>query len=286
MADIGAKVSRVNIDVNTASDDQLLFNSGWPTMKIAYQGSATIDSRVTQDIVTHNFGYAPMFFIYRVSGTTSEFSSYGSVFNGTVVGFFGSNSTSLRYFDPGFGSGNVTFYYYVFANPLDQSFTAEIKSTDPDVSSIIGQGPLDYGIKVAKSGESAYSTDLRDFAFHSAAMSPNIHMVGYGTPNENATTAPLPAKQFQITHNLGYEPLMLTYVDYGSNSPSFTAGYYYMLGGNGGASYTRTYATSTTCRVEEDYDLVGGVDATATCSIVVLKEPFNTVDGYSITSSY
>lgn len=287
MADIGAKVSRVNIDVSTSSDDQLMFSSGWPSIKILHQGLATVDAATDHVIVQHDLGYEPMFLVYRVSGATSEFNSYGSVFDGSALANLAVNSTHLKFFASGFGSGDVSFYYYILDIPIRQDFTAEIKNTTPDVTGAIGVGPGDYGLKVALDGADVSSTDLRDFAVHSAAGNLNVHMVGHGATLAAATIAPPPSTQYSLTHGLGYEPLALCYVDYGANGAgTFTSGWYYMLGGVGGVSYIRFYTTSTNCRVEEDYVLGGYGSATANCSIVVLKEPFNTVDGYSITVAY
>lgn len=287
MGNIGAKVSRVNVDVSTASDDQLVYSSSWPSAKILFHGLATVDASTNHTIVTHSLGYEPMFLIYRVTGATSEFSSYGSVFDGSAVANVGVNSSELKYFASGFGSGNVSFYYIVLDIPILQDFTADILNTSPDLTAPLGSGAESYGIKVALDGKTSDSTDLRDFAVHSAAGNINVHRVGHGASTATATTAPPPAKQFSLSHSLGYEPLALCYINYGANgSPQFNTGYYYMLGGVGGASYIRFYITSSTCRVEEDYVLGGYGSATSTSAIVILKEPFNTVDGYSITVAY
>lgn len=287
MADIGAKVSRVNVDVATASDDQLMFSSGWPSAKILYKGLATVNAASSTVVVQHDLGYVPTFLVYRVSGATSEFSSYGSVFDGSAVAYVGANTTQLKYFASGFGSGNVSFYYYILDIPVDRSFTAEVKNSNPDVTAPIGVGPGDYGLKVALDGADVSSTDLRDFAVHSAAGNLNVQMTGNGVPFETATTAGAPAVQYRINHGLGYEPLALCYVDFGANGTgTYTAGWYYMLGGVGGVSYIRFYSTSSNCRVEEDYVFGGYGSATSRSGIVVLKEPFNTVNGYSITTGY
>lgn len=287
MGNIGAKVSRINADVSTVSDDQLVYSSSWPSAKILFSGLATVDAGSSHTIVTHGLGYEPMFLIYRVSGATSEFSSYGSIFDGSAVASVGVNSSELKYFASGFGSGNVSFYYIVLDIPLLTDFTADILNTSPDLSAPIGVGPGDYGIKVALDGRSVDSTDLRDFAVHSAAGNINVHRVGHGAATDAAITAAPPAKQFSLSHSLGYEPLALCYINYGANgSPTFDSGYYYMLGGVGGPAFNRFYITSTACRVEEDYTLGGFGSATSTSAIVILKEPFNTVDGYSITVAY
>lgn len=285
MADnIGIKVSSPSSDVHTAMDTQLLYVSSWPTMKIAFSGKATVDAGTSSTIVTHNLGYAPMFLIYRVNGTTSEFNSYGSVFDGSGVAYIGSNSTELKYFASGFGSGSVSFYYYVIAQPLTEAFTA---STLKPGAGAIYDNSYDYGIKVAKAGKDINSTDLRDYVIHSNSYSPGIHMVRNGLATDPAQVAPSPAKQFKVTHGLGYEPMALCYVDYGANGYApFVAGYYYMVGGVGGPAYIRFYTDSTTCRLEEDYTLIGKSSATSTTSIVIFKESFQFTGGYFLGDHY
>lgn len=284
MGDIGAKVARVNVDVNTASDDQLLFSSGWPTLKIAHEGRVTVDAASDHTIVTHGLGYAPAFMVYRVSGNTSELTSYGTVFDGSAIGKLGVNSTELKYFASGYGSGDVTFYYRVFAQPLTEDFTADILNTTPDVTSPLGYTTESYGLKISKEGKDVYSTDLRDFVVHSGAASPNVHLVGHGVPFEAAVVNP--GVQFRVDHNLGYKPLVLNYIDYGANSTEYPSGWFFMLGGNGGPSYIRSYVSTTQATIEEDYSLIGAGSPTSNCAIIVLKEPFDTVNGYSITVFY
>lgn len=286
MGDFGAKVTRLRADVTGASDDQLLFNSGWPTLKIAFQGLVTISGTTSSTVVTHNLGYPPAFFIYRVTGNTSKFDSYGTVYNGSAGGAVAVNSTEMKFFSYGVGTGNVSFYYYIFAQPLNQNFTADTISATTDVSAPLGVYSDDYGIKVTKDGYSTDSTDLRHYAIHSGTISPNVHIAKTGACTETGIVAG-GAKMLSATHNLGYEPLALFYVDYGANGAgSYTSGYYYMLGGVGGVAYVRAYTSSTSAWVEEDYSLGGFGSSTATPSILVLKEPFNTVNGYSITNYY
>jgi hypothetical protein len=283
MADLGAKVGRMGLDVNDSADDQLLFNSSWPTLKIAYQGRADINSLTTQTIVTHNLGYTPAFIVYRVSGTTSKFDSYGTVYNGSGGGMLAANSTELKFFSYGVGSGTVSFYYYIFAQPIDIDYTAPINQTGANVTGQLDQIDRDYGIKATIPGADINSVDLRDYAIHSGTVSPNVHMVENGACTETGTIQPL-AKMLRATHGLGYEPMTLFYIDYGSNgSPTYTSGYYYMLGGVGGPAQVRAYTSSTYAWIEDDYSLIPYGSSTATGAILVLKEPFNTVNGYTST---
>jgi hypothetical protein len=275
MADIGAKVSQLGLNVNDSADSQLLFNSSWPTLKIAYQGRMDINSLTTQTIVTHDLGYVPAFMVYRISGTTSTFDSQGIVYNGSGGGYIAANSSELKFYSLGVGSGTVSFYYYVFAQPIDTDYTAPINNENANVTGLIEEIDRDYGIKVAKEGKSVDSTDLRDFAIHSGTVSPSVHMIKNG------------ATDLTATHGLGYEPLTLFYVNYGANgSPSYQSGWYYMLGGVGGVAYVRGYSNSTTCYVTEDPGMIGAGSKTATASILILKEPFNTVNGWVSTYTY
>ncbi len=285
MADIGAKVSQLGLDVNTASDSQLLFNSSWPTLKIAYQGRCDIDSLTSQVIVQHDLGYVPAFMIYRVSGTSSKFDSYGTVYNGSGGGQLAASTTQLKFFSYGFGSGTVSFYYYVFAQPIDTNYTAAVNQANANVTGLISDIDRDYGIKATIDGADVSSVDLRDFAIHSGTVSPSVHQIYTGACTSTGIVTGA-AKALIATHTLGYEPLALFYINYGANGGAYYQnGWYYMLGGIGGVAYVRAYTDSTRAWVEEDYALGGFGSSTAIPAILILKEPFTTVNGWTSTYS-
>lgn len=61
------KISKKGFDVKTAKDNQLLFNSDYPMLKIAKQGHGAVTCTVANPVQTveiyHNLGYIPMYFV-------------------------------------------------------------------------------------------------------------------------------------------------------------------------------------------------------------------------------
>lgn len=272
MGSVGAKVSRPGIDVGLAQDAQLLISSSWPALKIGFSGSFTITNRNTsQVVITHNLGYVPMFMIFDNPGGASRYRSYGYI----VGGYFGVNSTELKFFSDGSTSGSRTIYYYIFLTPLQTNFSAPVIGTLPDISTPAGDN---YGIKVAKDGKSANSTDMRDFVVHSSTATAGVHIVDSALATLTGVVDPS-TKMHRIAHGLGYEPLAFCFVNYGANAAAtFNTGYWYAVGGVGGASDYRFYTNSTYVSFEENY--LPNPSATSTSSFVILKEPFDTINGY------
>ncbi len=69
---------------------------------------------------------------------------------------------------------------------------------------------MDSGIKVSKPNKSAESTDPRDFTIHSDYNTLKIAKEEQGTM---AATAGFQTLTKDITHNLGYNPLYLLYIE-------------------------------------------------------------------------
>lgn len=70
----GMKVSQPGIDVTTATNDKLVFNSGQDVFKIVSKGTATVNQsagNINKTIVTHNLGYLPIVLAYFGNSGTS-----------------------------------------------------------------------------------------------------------------------------------------------------------------------------------------------------------------------
>ncbi len=66
MADYGVKISKPGYAV-TDTDNRLIFNSGYPLLKVFAHGSGTAslpNGWVDLTINTHNLGYKPMFYVW------------------------------------------------------------------------------------------------------------------------------------------------------------------------------------------------------------------------------
>jgi hypothetical protein len=67
------------------------------------------------------------------------------------------------------------------------------------------------GLKVSKPGKAVASTDPRDFTLHSQYNIPKIATEGSGTISINNVTY---LNSVNITHNLGYKPQVLLYMQH------------------------------------------------------------------------
>lgn len=265
MADnFGIKSSKPTYSVNDAKDYNLSFSSSWPLLKIAYQGRVTISNRNTSQVIkTHNLGYPPMYLVFdNPSGTASRYRSYAYIAGGQ----FGVSDTELKFFSDTSTSGSRDIYYYIFAQPLDQNFEADIINTSTEDTY---NDNSDYGIKVTKEGYDITSTDLRDYVIHSGTRMPLIHAVQSGPCNETPGFIFASGYMKQYTHGLGYVPLAFAYVNYGSNGePYYDSDYWYAVGGVGGPSTIALVSQADTIRLEDDNS-----PSTVTACFVVFKDP-------------
>ncbi len=66
MADYGVKISKPGYST-TDTDNHLIFNSGYPLLKVFAHGSGSFSvtsGSATLTINTHNLGYKPMFYVW------------------------------------------------------------------------------------------------------------------------------------------------------------------------------------------------------------------------------
>jgi len=196
----GAKASQKGYDVKTCADQELLYSSEWPTLKIAYSGYYYIPSGSTENIVVKEFdlGYTPAFLTFFKmsfpSGVTRSSGGQLRINDSSLA----THKTPTSY-EEGF--------YYIFYHDLTSSFEAPIYNTTPTIPKE-SEDDTNHGIKVALPGKSVESTDYRDFAIHSDCFMMNIHKAGF-VPYNNET----PPFVETIEHNLGYAPFCLILAD-------------------------------------------------------------------------
>lgn len=256
------KLAQPGFDVKTAGDENLIYNSNWPLLKIVKEGSFTIPD-INQDtvIVNHDLGYVPLFWI----STNTSMKTWGqasgvivneprSEINGNTGGVIRADANRLFYTSAAAPalSGSIKIYYYVFALDVTTNYIAPTIKTGGFAA---GRGE-DKVFKLAKEGKSIDSQDLDDYVIHSRARSPLIHSV------TNVTTGPDPTISggygFRVYHNLGYNPLFFAFLKVADGS------YEQMPSSSGGAGL---FGKST--YIEYNW-VVGG----ETIGLVILKDPF------------
>lgn len=173
MADYGIKISQPGFNALTCQDYELIFNSSWPTLSIAFDKtlSVTTDSfgQVTTTI-PHNLGFFPLNMAWQFSDST---------LTKTVGRFFPNMDKNNLYLyesslasTSGVLSANTTYYINVKCYNLDISQPQSYLYLQPPAVNF----PYDdkYGIKVVKQNENIDSNDLRSFILHSRAASPQV----------------------------------------------------------------------------------------------------------------
>lgn len=248
------KLAQSGYDVKSAGDENLIYSSKWPLLKIYLQNTFIIpDVRSNITLTTHDLGYPPVYWFFANTNIVSwdnltiskdirsEF--FGPIGDGSLAIdanklFYTANSFP-------FASGTAQLYYYIFALDLSKQYTAPIIN----VGDVRGGNDQSFVFKLAKPGKDISSINLQDFVIHSRARSPLIHSVN---PSLGVV------KTLTISHNLGYLPMFFGYVKNSNGS------YTMIATGQGGSS---SFQSSETNIVFSD---TGGKELT----IVILKDPF------------
>jgi hypothetical protein len=261
------KLAQPGFDVKTAGDENLIYNSNWPLLKIYKQGSAIIPD-VTQSytVTTHDLKFTPFFFFFS-NATLNTWLASGAISNERRSDFFGPIGDGFLGIDherlfytpqgsPG-TSGSLRIYYYIFALDLSTPYKAPIIKTGG-----VGGGDSKTVFKLAKESKDTSSNDLDDYIVHSRARSPLIHSVTPGTigPDPASTTG------FGLTvyHDLGYSPL------------------FFGFEGQADGSYI-PIPTGVSFIGNDKYVQKSDVVAGDKISIVILKDPFEIDYSVSVT---
>lgn len=216
------KLAQPGYDVHTASDENLIFSSEWPLLKIYKQGpfKLTADGFSQNVLAEHNLGYVPMFMYFGnniinnwLDNTTPEFltATIGerSEFNGPTQ-YIPQIDTKTLIFNPGSDfKGPVQLQYIIFALDLTTPYTAPAVKLGKQPQ---GAAPSTV-FKIAKPGKSASSHNLEDFSIHSHCRSPLVHAVAPMTTKVDSTFSGGWGATYY--HNLGYVPIFFTYIQNG-----------------------------------------------------------------------
>lgn len=253
MANPVVKLAQPGFDVLTAGDENLIYSSKWPLLEIYKQDTATLIANQNSVITTHDLGFPPVFF-YFANVPESAWQNFGPVgfkrraeFFGTIGGgTLGCDEGQITHTRQAGGSttGQVQFYYYIFALDLSVQYDAPIIK----VGSISGGNDGDFVFKIAKEGKDVDSNDLSDFVLHSRARSPLIHSVN---PTPGAV------KDFVVRHNLGYNPMFFAYQKL-----------------NGKYTMIPTGVGGTTSLSSDENKITFQDSGAKELSIVILKDPF------------
>lgn len=209
-----------------AGDQDLIFSSEWPLLKIYRQGSYQANGSPANDIIsTHDLGFVPVFWIFSnnimnnflSAGSTGALPmqvTYRSEFNGPTKFRPSMDKKNFNFITDNTFTPPVQFYYYIYALDLEKPYTA------PSIN--LGKQPKGTPppsvFKIAKSGSPANSSNLEDFVVHSRGRSPLVHAVYPHTADADSSF--LNGAGFRFDHNLGYIPMFFLYANTGANDTS------------------------------------------------------------------
>ena len=211
MGDYGASVSQKGYDVKTCADRFLVYSSAFQTLKIfnTYSVSTTIPASGTNTItITHNLGYlAPFLIVYNGSTTIGTGTSYffsdsdGYGIEGFCTNFINTLTIDIPdYYDSGNSNTGDTVYFTVYLF-LDGFDTVAEQNINTGLTS--GASSTDYGFRISKAGYDVKTCADIDCIISSSTPTNIIHKKGI-EPTTN------------VTHNLGYVPAFLDFIDDGT----------------------------------------------------------------------
>jgi len=241
----GARVSRAGFNASTCADFESAFDSRYPNLKIAFQGAFTSTSSTSsQTIVTHNLGYAPVFWFYikDIYGTNNITLGTKGYSKGFRI-----NSTNLIY-DGGAGAV-LEIYYYIFHQQIDQNITYNTVSNTPTTPSGSSNA---YGIKVSKTGFDVKTASPKDLAWSSEYPSPILQKVITGTMTTGVEET--------VSHGLNYYPQYFVYLK------NINGDNRWQILENAFDSYT--YCTSSDIKFN-----FTGINPTYDYGVMILKDP-------------
>lgn len=249
--DYGIKISKAGYDALTAADNDLLFNSSWPSMQIALVKPVS-----SGDVIPHGLGFPPVAFM--LGGTTATTCMYGQDVDDTNI----------------YPRATGT----IVVHPIDISTDIEYPYTA--TQSINTTYDADYGIKMVKEGGDIASTDLRDYILHSRCGSPLVLAVKtQETVNTSNPTV------VQYTSSIGYPTLNFGYagVNQGQATLAGTSTYgnkAYIFAPQGGQTYPIAYTDGFTVYL----DIVSNSFFNGDASVICLRSPmFATTNTVGVT---
>lgn len=242
----GIIITQIGIDARTAADYQMIFNSNWPSLQIAYSRNINVPSgsRVT---LTHNLKFFPFTIAWPVlNGVAQPRQNITLEVDKTKV-----------YLTNPYYNQTVTVSVKVYNLDLLQQKDYALP-TSPQVNR-----PYDsnYGIKVTKVGKSADSKDLRDFILHSRAQSPAVLSINT-TPTAHPDDPIFPGVNIRYVNPAGYTPWVHAFMATSYGTPGTMMAF--PPGGN--QSFPAFIQYNKTSYILP-------ADITANMSLIVLRDP-------------
>lgn len=256
------KLAQSGYDASTTGDENLVYSSSWPLLKIYKHGTVSFTGNVTDNnsaVTTHDLGYVPAFWIFSNSdiqewlASGSRQAERRSEFNGPNGQSVGISADRLSAIPPlTLGTTTLKYEWYIFALDITKDYRApKIKS-----GGVIGPRNLKTVFKLAKDNKDINSHRLEDYVVHSACRSPLVHAV---VPFQLGFQ-----QKFTYVHELGYKPMFFAY----ANGPGVNGTNYWMMLFTAGSVFGFSVD-------DQKIQFTAPFSSTNNYSLVVLKDPFN-----------
>lgn len=206
LATVGFKISQPGYDANRTGGQNMVFDSSWPSLPIAFETTIpnTITGTGSTASIPHGLKFAPFVMIWAYAPDPSGIGNVG-------VRFIAAADTTNIYLN-----GNT------ISTPPFNATILKIRAFQLDLSKDIDYtlAPGDtfnqaydsnFGIKVVKPQKDINSKDMRDFALHSRCQSPLILAV-----KTQATSAAANPNVVQYTSKLNYAVWVYGFIKIGS----------------------------------------------------------------------
>ncbi len=205
----GIQISQIGVDLRYAADYQLIFNSNWPSLQVAFDARISVPAGTT---VPTPHG------LYPIYPLTMGWAILNGVNKGRIFAP-SENFESPAQIDVQLTFDNENVYltntsaidYEVAVKCYNLDISKQVDYTLPAPPTVKQIYDPTFGIKVVKYGRSIASTDLRDFILHSRAQSPaTLSVVTEETSPVLGTGF---ASAIQYNNPPGYVPWVLAFIN-------------------------------------------------------------------------
>lgn len=261
---VGIKISSPGWDSRTCPDYELIFNSSWPALPIAFDRTVTVSyngfGQPTPATVDHNLGFVPLTMGWGFSDTSMTLA---------LGRFFPAVSKTTIYLQS--GPAGITTAVNLKCYNIDITHEQNYVYTQ----ALNAQLPYDptYGIKVNKEGKSINSSDMRDFILHSRTASPQVLAI-VTEASLKVTGAGFNYGTLSYTNPKGYIPWAFGYVVIVQGGVET-----YVWASPGSQAYPRLILSDTVSMI------VANVPPTALpkASIIILRDPLFAPNDVQVT---
>lgn len=187
--DVGLKISKPGYDARKTSGQNVVYNSSWPTLAVAFETTITnpLTSGGATATVAHSLGFPPFTYVWAIGPDPSGLT--GAVCSRRIPVTADVDGTNV-YLKVGGTSGIETDFLFTATKLNIKCFQLDLSK---DIDYILAPGetfktPYDnnFGFKVTKLNKDVSSKDLRDYAIHSRCQGSLILAVKTQDTNDPA----------------------------------------------------------------------------------------------------